>query len=65
MIPSVVDVMGFDGLHRASVGLEVPGVRVLPLLSGERVQSGVATSTIPILEPGEFTTMVFDLFFCL
>ena len=53
--------MGFVGPHRASVGLEVPGACILPLLSGERVQSGVATSTITILEPGEFTT--FDLLF--
>ena len=55
--------MGFVGVHRASVGLEVPGASILPLLSGERVQSGVATSTITILEPGEFTT--FDFFFVL
>jgi len=53
--------MGFVGLHRASVGLQVPGVSILPLLLGERVQSGVTTSTIPILEPGEFTA--FDLLF--
>ena len=53
--------MGFVGAHRASVGLQVPGACILPLLSGERVQSGVATSTIPIFELGEFTT--FDLLF--
>ena len=44
--PSVVDVMGFDGVQRASVGLQVPGAGILPPLSLERVNSGVATSTI-------------------
>ena len=53
--------MGLVGPHRASVGLEIPGASILLLLSGERVQSGVAISTITILEPGEFTT--FDLLF--
>ena len=53
--------MGLVGPHRASVGLQVPGASILPLLSGERVPSGVATSTITILELGEFTA--FDLLF--
>ena len=43
--------MGFAGVHRASVGLQVPGAGILPLLSGERVQSGVATGTITRLGP--------------
>ena len=47
--------MGFDGVHRASVGLQVPGAGILPLLSWERVNSGVATSMITRLEPFEFT----------
>ena len=38
--------MGFDGVHRASVGLQVPGAGILLLLSWERVNSGAATSTI-------------------
>ena len=38
--------MGFDGVHRASVGLQVIGAGILPLLSWERVNSGAATSTI-------------------
>ena len=52
-MPSVVDVMGFDGVHRASVGLQVPGAGILPLLLWERVNSGVATSMITRLEPFE------------
>ena len=44
--PSVVDVMGFDGVQRASVGPQVPGAGILPPLSLERVHSGVTTSTI-------------------
>ena len=52
--------MGFDGVHRASVGLEVPGVGILPLLSGERVHSGVATGTITRLGP--FDLHKFDYF---
>ena len=52
--------MGFAGVHRASVGLEVPGASILPLLSGERVQSGVATGTITRLGP--FDLHKFDYF---
>ena len=48
--------MGFVGVHRASVGLEVPGAGILPLLSGERVQSGVATGTITRLGPFDLHT---------
>ena len=52
--------MGFDGVHRASVGLEVPGASILPLLSWDRVQSGVATGTITRLGP--FGLHNFDYF---
>ena len=47
--------MGFDGVHRASVGLQVPGAGILPLLSWERVNSGAATTMITRLEPFEFS----------
>ena len=52
--------MGFDGVHRASVGLQVPGAGILPLLSWERVQSGGATTTITRLGLFEFYNFGFD-----
>ena len=61
--PSVVDVMGFDGVHRASVGLQVPGAGIQPLLSLERVHSGAATTMITRLGPFEFYN--FDYFLLL
>ena len=43
--------MGFVGVHRASVGLQVPGAGILSLLSLDRVQSGGATTMITGLGP--------------
>ena len=56
----MVDVMGFDGVQRASVGLQVPGAGIQPPLSPERVHSGAATTMITRLGPFEFYN--FDYF---
>ena len=53
--------MGFDGVQRASVGLQVPGAGIQPPLSPERVHCGAATTMITRLALSEFYN--FDYFF--
>ena len=62
--PSVVDVMGFDGVQRASVGLQVPGAGILPLLSLDRVHSGAATTMITRLGPFGLHNFDYFVHFC-
>ena len=62
--PSVVDVMGFEGVQRASVGLQVPGAGILPLLSLDRVHSGAATTMITRLGPFGLHNFDYFVYFC-
>ena len=55
--------MEFDGVQRASVGLQVPGASIQPPLSPETVYSGATTTTITRLGPFELHNFDYFVFF--